>query len=669
MKNYFFLCLCLLLCVKIVFARDAKHLSLTFDSLPFSLDRKIEWKFIENDNEAYKQIDFNDATWKTTFPNLYYDENKDWHFNGKAWFRLKFKIDTSLVNLPLDLELNHYGASEIYIDGKLIHKYGKIDKPNECIYYDPQDIPLVFSFNKSGNHLIAIRYANYHAIRNYELYDDPMAGFEIKLNLANSAIDIKSMNNVVLSSIFMMLAGLFFSFSLIHFFMFLLNSSIRSNLYFSIFMFCLSTCFIIGLISFTVNNVEFQLLSAYLLIVSNVLSFVSLSGFINELFSKNKKRFFVICVIGALALLMQYLHHDQYGNLITALILFILLEAIIVVSNAIIKKVKGAWIIGTGILFFTIFIFTAVMISLINSSEITIENSSTIGQIVIVCVILTIISIPLSMSIYLAWSFSSINKNLSQQLEQVKRLSEKNIEQEQEKQRILENKKAELETQVLERTSELREEKKKSDDLLLNILPAEIAEELKQKGSAVARDYDKVTVMFTDFKDFTKISEQLSPAELVKEIDLCFSAFDHIIQKYGVEKIKTIGDAYMCVGGLPVPTTTHAQDVVKAAIEIRDFMEKHNLEKESKGEHQFRIRIGIHTGSVVAGIVGVKKFAYDIWGDTVNIAARIESSGEAGKVNISGSTHALIKNQFNFIYRGKIEAKNKGQIEMYFVEN
>jgi class 3 adenylate cyclase len=118
-----------------------------------------------------------------------------------------------------------------------------------------------------------------------------------------------------------------------------------------------------------------------------------------------------------------------------------------------------------------------------------------------------------------------------------------------------------------------------------------------------------------------------------------------------------------------VPTTTHAQDVVKAAIEIRDFMEKHNLEKESKGEHQFRIRIGIHTGSVVAGIVGVKKFAYDIWGDTVNIAARIESSGEAGKVNISGSTHALIKNQFNFIYRGKIEAKNKGQIEMYFVEN
>jgi class 3 adenylate cyclase len=599
---------------------------------------------------------------------MLYDENKQWHFNGLAWFRLKFNIDTSLVSIPLDLELNHYGASEIYIDGKLIHKYGEINKPDFCVYYDPQDVPLVFSFNKSGLHLIAIRYANYHAIRNYKLYDDPMAGFEIRLNLANSAIDIKSINNVVLSSIFMMLASLFFSFSLIHFFMFLLNSSIKSNLYFSVFMFCLTTCFVIGLISYTVNNVELQLLSAYLLIVSNVLSFVALSGFINELFSKNKKRFIFISVFGFLALVLQYLHHDQYGNLITALILFILLEAIFVVSKAIVQKVKGAWIIGTGILFFTIFIFTAVIISLVNSSEITIENSSTIGQIIIVCVILTIISIPLSMSIYLAWNFSSINKNLSLQLEQVKRLSEKNLEQEQEKQRILENKRAELEVQVLARTSELREEKKKSDDLLLNILPAEIAEELKQKGSAVARDYDKVTVMFTDFKDFTKISEQLTPSELVKEIDFCFSAFDHIIQKYNIEKIKTIGDAYMCVGGLPIPSETHAQDVVNAAIEIRDFMDKHNLEKKLKGEHQFRIRIGIHTGSVVAGIVGVKKFAYDIWGDTVNIASRIESSGEPAKVNISGSTYEIVKNHFNFNYRGKIEAKNKGQIDMYFVE-
>jgi len=176
------------------------------------------------------------------------------------------------------------------------------------------------------------------------------------------------------------------------------------------------------------------------------------------------------------------------------------------------------------------------LISLLNDGEMSIENNSLTGQIIVVCIVLTIVSIPLSMSIYLAWNFSTINKNLSLQLEQVKVLSQKNIEQEKEKQRILENKKEELETQVLERTAELRQEKKKSDDLLLNILPAEIAEELKEKGSAVARDYDKVTVMFTDFKDFTKISELLTPSELVKEIDLCFSAFDRIIQKRNIEK-------------------------------------------------------------------------------------------------------------------------------------
>jgi class 3 adenylate cyclase len=309
------------------------------------------------------------------------------------------------------------------------------------------------------------------------------------------------------------------------------------------------------------------------------------------------------------------------------------------------------------------------MISLLNDGEMILDNSNLIGKIVIICLVLTLLSIPLSMSIYLGWNFSSINKNLSIQLEQVKLLSRINLEQEQEKQRILENKKVELETEVLERTAELREEKKKSDDLLLNILPSEIAEELKQKGSALARDYEKVTVMFTDFKDFTKISEQLSPAELVKEIDICFRAFDEIIQKHGIEKIKTIGDAYMCVGGLPVPDKNHALNTVKAALEIRDFMNKHNQQKTEKGEHLFRIRIGIHTGSVVAGIVGVKKFAYDIWGDTVNIAARIESSGEPDKINISGSTYELIKDNFIFTYRGKIEAKNKGQIDMYFVEN
>jgi len=226
-----------------------------------------------------------------------------------------------------------------------------------------------------------------------------------------------------------------------------------------------------------------------------------------------------------------------------------------------------------------------------------------------------------------------------------------------------------LELKVAKRTRELGEEKKKSDNLLLNILPAEIADELKQKGRTTAKTYSMVTVMFADILDFTKVSEKESAELLVAEIDYCFSGFDHIIHKYGIEKIKTVGDAYISAGGLPVLTYSHAEDTINAAMEIRDFILARKIEKEKMGENPFELRIGIHTGPVVAGIVGVKKFAYDIWGDTVNIAARMESSGEAGKVNISGTTYELVKDLFNCSYRGKIQAKNKGEIEMYFVES
>ena len=203
----------------------------------------------------------------------------------------------------------------------------------------------------------------------------------------------------------------------------------------------------------------------------------------------------------------------------------------------------------------------------------------------------------------------------------------------------------------------IEKEKKRSEDLLLNILPAEVADELMIKGYADARNYDNVTVLFTDFKGFTSIAEKLSAQELVKEINTCFCEFDRICEKYQIEKIKTIGDAYMAVGGLPVINNTHAQDVVGAALEILNFMKNKT----------FEIRIGIHTGNVVAGIVGIKKFQFDIWGDTVNTASRMESSGEAGKINVSQTTYALIKDKFYCEYRGKINAKNKGQIDMYFV--
>lgn len=211
----------------------------------------------------------------------------------------------------------------------------------------------------------------------------------------------------------------------------------------------------------------------------------------------------------------------------------------------------------------------------------------------------------------------------------------------------------------------LSKEKLKSEKLLLNILPSEVAEELKTTGTTTAKHFNNVTVLFTDFVNFTQAGEKMTAQELIDELDTCFKAFDDITVKHGIEKIKTIGDAYLAVGGLPAADNQHAEHVVAAAKDIRDFMEDRF---SGLGEKTFRVRIGIHSGSVVAGIVGVKKFAYDIWGDTVNTAARMEQHSEAGRINISQTTFDLVKDQFECTFRGEIEAKNKGGLRMYFVE-
>jgi adenylate cyclase len=212
-------------------------------------------------------------------------------------------------------------------------------------------------------------------------------------------------------------------------------------------------------------------------------------------------------------------------------------------------------------------------------------------------------------------------------------------------------------------------EKEKSDNLLRNILPEETAEELKREGFAKTRYYEQVSVLFTDFKGFTALCEKMHPEQLVAELDYCFKEYDLIIEKHGIEKIKTIGDSYMCAGGLPVPNISNPIDVVKCGIEICKFMQEYSLKRIEQNRPYFEVRIGIHTGPVISGIVGTKKFAYDIWGDTVNTAARMESSGKSGCVNISGDTFEFVKDHFNCTYRGKVEAKNKGFIDMYFVDS
>jgi adenylate cyclase len=215
----------------------------------------------------------------------------------------------------------------------------------------------------------------------------------------------------------------------------------------------------------------------------------------------------------------------------------------------------------------------------------------------------------------------------------------------------------------------LDQQKDEIENLVLNILPSEVATELRAEGSATPRHYESVSVLFTDFKGFTKIAEGLAPEELVAELNDFFIVFDEIAGRNNLEKIKTIGDAYMCAGGIPSRNETHPMDCVRAGLEMQEYMHQTNLTRESDGRQVWGLRIGIHTGPVVAGVVGKKKYAYDIWGNAVNIASRMESSGEAGKVNISAATYALVKDSYDCEFRGKIYAKNVGDIEMYFVES
>ncbi|MEA3341189.1 MAG: adenylate/guanylate cyclase domain-containing protein, partial [Chloroflexota bacterium] len=213
----------------------------------------------------------------------------------------------------------------------------------------------------------------------------------------------------------------------------------------------------------------------------------------------------------------------------------------------------------------------------------------------------------------------------------------------------------------------LAQEQLKSDALLRNILPAGIVAEIKEHGKVAPVSFDCASIMFTDFGNFTATAERLGPQELVDSLDRYFTAFDRVIEKHSLEKLKTIGDGYMCASGLPFPNSTHAVDIVGAALEILDFTRREKEERQRTGQPYWEIRIGISSGPVIAGIVGRQKYAYDVWGDTVVVASRMESSGEIGRVNISQATYNLVKDRFDCEYRGKVHAKHKGQIEMYFV--
>ncbi len=225
-----------------------------------------------------------------------------------------------------------------------------------------------------------------------------------------------------------------------------------------------------------------------------------------------------------------------------------------------------------------------------------------------------------------------------------------------------------LEDLLNKRNEDLKRVNEKTEALLANVLPKNTADEIMAKGKATKIKYNFVTVLFSDIQGFTQIAEEMNPEVLIDELDKFFFHFDSVVEKYRIEKIKTIGDAYMCAGGIPEKNRTNPVEVIMAALEMQQYMKKLKESSLLQGMKYWDIRIGIHTGTVIAGVVGHKKLSYDIWGDTVNTASRMESSGEAGKINISGTTYEFVRDFFICEHRGKMPVKYKGELDMYFVK-
>lgn len=393
------------------------------------------------------------------------------------------------------------------------------------------------------------------------------------------------------------------------------------------------------------------------------------------LFNSGSSFFLCLIVITSILFSTRFLETKIYAPKAHRLLFFLAVTAVFTFftilldwqpwSNIIIQITAG--ILSISLIFIAAYVYykgnTAAKYYLIAWTSLLIANVILIMTIhdVLPIVFLTITSFQIGSALEAVLLSNALANKINTYKAEREKAQLQIIEKVKENERLIKEQNIILEKKVGQRTQELNSEKEKSDKLLLNILPETVAMELKNKGTSLPQYFDNISVMFIDVMGFTKYSETVSPEKLVEDINILFTGFDRICQKYGVEKIKTIGDAYLAATGLPVKDDDHAIKILKAAANCLDF-----VKEEQKKRPFFDVRIGIHSGPVVAGVVGEKKFAYDIWGDTVNTASRIEATGESGKICVSKATYELTKTMGDFAYRGKIKAKNKGELDMYF---
>lgn len=656
----------LILTIGKLYAQNAIEFVTNLDSVPEGLVLDANWKYMKGDQLEWASSVYDDSLWDTLSTTLNLKEIDDEKFDGKGWFRLHLKVDSSLFNKTFALLMNQYGTSEIFLNGNKIETLGTFrNDTTKEERYNPKLLPIIIQLNDCTDQVLAVRYAHSKAKRFSKRYYNHQAGFT--LSLYDHKLAIYQVKYFIISNYFFLgLIMIFSILSFIHFLFFLFYRKKISNLYYSIFLLISSLLIYAARLQNEVSlNPDIQTKVGFFVSLIMPFFFVSLLGFIYSIFYK--KAPVLIWIGGAIGLvisIMYFLNLRFSTEILTGFAILVSIEVIRVLVWAIIKKMDGAWILGAGVILFVVFFMSVVVIAVVYGN-ISISSGGFFQYLLLFLLVLATVSTPLSMSIFLARDIAKTNVNLEEQLRQVKILSAKTIEQEREKKKILEGQKEKLEIQVKERTRELENEKVKTEELLLNTLPLKVVNDLKENGKTDPESFDDVTVYFSDIVGFTKLSATLAPDVLIHELNDIFTAFDDIMVKNKCERIKTIGDAYLAVCGMPEKNKNHAHNMINAAIEIRSFLKNRNKTSDIK----WKIRIGIHSGRVVGGIVGVRKYIYDVFGDTINTTSRMESHSEPMQINVSEATHGLVKNEFQFIEREPMEIKGIGLTKMYFLNN
>jgi adenylate cyclase len=635
------------------------------DSITEMMKLDSNWLYHKGNNPEWALVAYDDSGWDTLSTRLNLDQMDNDLFEEIGWFRLHLRIDSTLFNQAFALTIDQMGVSEIYFNGKKIETIGSFaNDTSEERRFNPRLIPYLIQFNTQKNQLLALKYAHKKARQFSRRFDHKEMGFTVSIKpmrIALEEVKYFIFSNYGLLALMMV----FLILGLIHILIFLFYRKKIANLYFGIFMLIFSAIVYVARMEVAITiNPDIFIKARFFMSLGLPLFFISLVGFIYSLFYEKIPFFFwIILAIGVILILGYAFGLSFQSYILFGYAILVPLEVIRVLIRAILKRMEGAWIIGSGVILFIIFLLIILLLAVINEN-IVLNSSNPFQFLLLILILLAILSIPLSMSFYLAWDIARTNVNLEKQLIQVRLLSAKSLEQEREKKRILEGQKEMLEQQVAERTKELQLEKEKTEELLLNTLPLKVVNDLKENGKTEPESFDEVTVFFSDIVGFTNLSAQLNPDLLIKELNLIFTAFDDIMTNNHCERIKTIGDAYLAVCGMPEKNEHHAENMIRAAIEIRNYIENRN----SLSDIQWKIRIGIHSGKVIGGIVGIRKYIYDVFGDTINTTSRMESNSKPMGINVSESTYHLVKEKFQFTPRKPIEIKGKGVMKMYFLK-